>query len=226
MIELLGAAVGLGIVGLDPIGALVAIGALAGGTRDRVVVAFGVTVVSVTAAFGAALSLIVGTRLAEINWRVLDTGHGFWAAAEAAVGTLLLIWAARRLRRPQTQPAEPRANRGRLALIGTGVLFGIGAILDPTFVALVVLAGRQGSLIEASLAHLIWILVSQAPLVAIVGAVLTGNHAAMVNWFSAQRQRRSRTFSRIGIGLACVAGLVLLVDAGWWLVTGGFLIEP
>lgn len=225
MVELLGAAIGLAIVGLDPMGALVAIGALAGGARDRSVVAFGLTVIVVTAAFGTALSLLVGARLAEIDWRVLDTGHAFWATGEAAAGMALLAWALRRRHWPATAAAPAQRGQGGLALIGTGVLFGLGAIIDPTFVALVVLAGRQGSLIEAGVAHLMWILVSQAPLVVIVGAVLTGRHMATVIWFRSKAHRLRPVLTRIGLGLACVAGVVLLADAGWWFTTGDFLID-
>ena len=225
MVELLGTAIGLGVVGLDPVGALVAIGALAGGARDRAVVAFGVTVVLVTTVFGTALSLIVGVRLAEIDWRVLDAGHAFWAAGEAAAGAGLLAWGTRRVHRPATAAAPPQRGHSVLALLGTGVLFGVGAVLDPTFVALVVLAGRKGGLLEAGLAHLVWILVSQAPLVVILSAVLTGNHAAVVGRSRARWQQLRPAMARIGTGLALAAGVVLLVDGGWWFVTGGFLLE-
>ena len=52
MIELLLTALGLGLAGLDPAGALLAVGAL-GGARERHVAAYGLVALLGTAAFGA-----------------------------------------------------------------------------------------------------------------------------------------------------------------------------
>ena len=226
MIELMVAAIGLGIAGLDPVGALIAIGALSGGARARVVVAYGVTVISVTVMVGVVLSLTVGSRLATIDWRFLDAGYAFWALSEALVGLGLVVWAIRRMLFPVEHDDTPK-KRGisSLALLSTGTLVGVSAVFDPTFVATVVVAGRHGSVLDASLAHLIWILLSQAPLVFLTGAVLAGKHEPVIRRFQGWWQKARPVIARIGSGVALVTGTVLLADAGWWVFTDAFLVD-
>jgi hypothetical protein len=226
LIELLLTAIGLGIAGLDPIGALVAIGALGSGVRERFVIAYGLIGIVGTAALGTVLSLLVGTRLAEIDWSFLDSGDRFWAIGEAVVGAGLLAWAVRRIFRPAASDAEPKKHSaGEIALIATSVVFIISAVLDPTFVGLVMLAGRDGQVLDASLAHLAWILVSQSPLVLVTGAIATGKHGSFVVQFQKWWGKIRPAVAWVGTALAFVAGAVLLVDAGWWFFTDQFLLD-
>lgn len=224
--ELLIATIGLGIAGLDPIGALIAIGALSRGTRDRTVVAYGLVMIAVTVALGIVLSLTVGARLANIDWSFLDSGYQFWAIGEAIAGVALLVWGIRRILHPAGDASTPRDREpNAYALLGLGVVYGLSAVLDPTFVALVVLAGRDGTLLEAGLAHLLWILISQAPMVIVIVAIAMGKHEPVISWFQSWWQRMRPIMAHIGTGLALLAGFVLLVDAGWWFVTDEFLIQ-
>jgi cytochrome c biogenesis protein CcdA len=226
MVELLLAAIGLGVAGIDPVGALIAIGALSGGARERIVIAYGVTVIGVTVVLGVVLSLTVGSRLADTDWRFLDSGYEFWAYGEAVVGMGLAVWAIWRILSPAEGGDQQKKRGGSgLPLLGTGILFGLSSVSDPTFVATVVLAGRHGSVLDASLAHLIWILLSQVPLVFITGAVLAGRHEPVVRQFQRWWEKGRPVIARIGISMALVAGTLLLVDAGWWFFTGEFLFD-
>jgi hypothetical protein len=224
--ELLIAAIGLGIAGLDPLGGLIAIGALSGGARERAVVAYGLAVILVTAVFGTVLSLTVGPRLADIDWSFLDSGYEFWAVGEAIVGVGLLVWAIRRILSPVDETDKPK-KRGisTVALLGTGIVFGLSMITDPTYVAMVVLAGREGAVVDVSLAHTLWILVSQSPLVLITGAVLLGKHEVVTRRFQTWWEKVRPVVAKIGIGLAVIAGGGLVADAGWWFFTGEFLLD-
>src|SRR3712207_2331226 len=99
VIELLLAALGLGLAGLDPAGALVAAGALTGGARERHVAAYGLVSLLGTVAFGTALSLVVGPRVAGVDWGELASSPGA-ALVEAALGLGLVAWGIARVRRP------------------------------------------------------------------------------------------------------------------------------
>lgn len=226
MLELLIATIGLGIAGIDPIGALIAIGALSNGARERSVVIFGFAQILVTVALGVTLSLLVGTRLAEIDWTFLDAGDPIWAVGEAIVGIVLLVWAIRRVLWPAPQKSRPASRAVSVyALGGLGVLSGASAVLDPTFVALVVLAGRDGVLVNVTLAHLLWILISQLPLVVVMVAIMRGRHHTVISRLQAWWASFRPVMAKIGTIAALVVAIVLLVDAGWWFATGGFLIE-
>ena len=68
MAKLLLTAFALGLPSLDITAALLAVGALGAGARVRALMAFGCLCILGTIAFGTALSLIVGPRIAGIDW--------------------------------------------------------------------------------------------------------------------------------------------------------------
>lgn len=231
---LLLASLGLGVAGLDPTGALLAAAALAAGARPRAVVLFGASVLVLTAALGTVLSLTAGASLAGVDWTGSLPGGPVTAVLEALAGLLALGWAVARLRRradPAREEVAAEASRrggARLAsgagMVGAAVLFTAGAVLDPSFVGLVVLAGRGEPLAQVVAAHTTWSVVSQAPLLLLLVAVARGGHeraaALFARWWS-----RVRPLVRHLVTAALVLlGAGLLLDAGWFAATGSFLV--
>ncbi len=227
---LLLAALGLGLAGLDPAGALIAAAALAAGTRARPVVAFGVLVVVLTALLGTTLSLTVGAGLADVDWAGAVPGGPVTAVLEALAGLAALAWALVRLRRPPGDPSAeaPRrrtpGTRSGAGLLGVGVLFTAGAVLDPSYVGLVVLAGRGEPWWEVLAAHTTWSAVSQAPLLVLVVAVARGGHERATALFTRWWGRARPVVRHVVTGALAVVGLGLLLDAGWYAATGAFLV--
>ncbi len=224
-LELPLAAAALGVAGIDPAGMVLAIGALVAGARERGVVGFAAVVVLGTALLGTVLSVTVGQELRDVDWASFLPPDGPAAVIELVIAAALLAWAAVRLRRPDTRPPRPH-DRGRSGrgLLAVGLLFALSAPLDPTFVGLVVLAGRDGSTTAVAGAHLVWILVSQAPLVALTVAMLAGRHAGVVAWARRVLPRVRPLLARLGTAALALTGAVLALDAGWWVVTGRFLL--
>lgn len=228
MNSLLAAAAGLGLAGIDPAGALIAVGALARGAAPRAVISFAVAVVLGTAALGTALSLTVGQQLAEVDWGSLLPRGDLAAVIELVLAGALLAWAAVRVGHPRARPKRPRAQRGvgEAALVGWGLLFASSAVLDPTFVSLAVIAGRDEPLIAVAMAQATWIVISQAPLVGFAVATAFGAHdrvlATARNWWSrvGGRAKLALTFFLL------LAAAILAVDALTQLATGDFLIAP
>lgn len=229
-VALLIAALGLGLAGLDPAGALIAAAALAAGTQARPVVAFGVLVVVLTALLGTALSLTVGAGLADVDWAAAVPGGPVTAAVEALAGLGALVWALARWRRSPADPADEAPRRrspravGGAGLLGVGLLFTAGAALDPSYAGLVVLAGRGEPWWEVLAAHAVWSLVSQAPLVVLVVAVARGGHERAVALFTRWWGRARPLVRHLVTGALVVVGLGLLLDAGWYAATGTFLV--
>jgi hypothetical protein len=225
LIELLVVALGLGLAGLDPAGALVAAGALGGGARERHVAAYGLVALLGTVAFGATLSLTVGPRVAEIDWVALASLPAA-AVIEAVLGLGLVAWGVARALRPATRAPKPRSTRGTgpTALVAAGTLFALSAILDPTFVSLAVIAGRDGTFWSVVAAHSVWVLVSQAPLVLLLAAMAGGAHGRFVARFRSWWEKVRPAVGRLVTGAALLAGAFFLLDSGWWFVTGEFLV--
>jgi len=93
--KLLLTAFALGLASLDVTGALVAVGAMGAGARTRALLAFGCFSILGTVAFGTALSLIIGPRIAGIDWGMLrphdPTEDRVSAALQIVLGVGLLI---------------------------------------------------------------------------------------------------------------------------------------
>jgi len=225
MLGLVVTALGLGIAGVDPAGALIAISALAAGARDRHVVAFAAVSVLGTAALGVVLPLTVGQELGAVEWRGVLPPDRLAALVELLVAFGLLAWGVVRLRRTGARPPKPSTGRtGGTALVGLGAAFAASAVLDPTFVGLVVLAGRAGSVPGAVAAHLLWIIVSQVMLVVLAAAILLRRHDPVVAWFQRLLARIRPALAIAATGALLVAGAVLAADALWWFATERFLL--
>lgn len=226
MIELVLAALGLALAGLDPAGALIAAGALGGGARERNVAVYGLVMLLGTVAFGTALSLTIGPRIADIDWSLLVPADRTAALVETALGIGLVVWGIVRARRPATHAPKPRSPRGTslTALVAVGLLFALSAILDPTFVSLAVIAGRDGAFWSVVVAHSIWAFVSQTPLVLVLVAMVGGKHQRVVVWFRSWWARLRPVIGIVVTGAALLVGVSFLLDAGWWFVTGRFLV--
>ena len=225
MIELALAAFALGLAGIDPAGLVIAMTALGAGARERTVVAFALIVIVGTALLGTALTLTVGQRVQEFDWSSLLPPDWLGATVELVLAAGLLVWAAIRVRRPGARPPRPaRKSRSGAALVGAGVAFALSAPLDPTFLGLVVLAGRGEPAAAVASAHLIWILVSQLPLAAFTFALLLGRHGRAVAWLQDLLPRARPVLAKVGTGALALVGGVLAVDAVWWFVAGRFLL--
>jgi hypothetical protein len=230
VIKLLLTAFALGLASLDITATLVAVGALSAGARVRALVAFGCFCILGTVAFGTALSLIVGPRIEGIDWGMLlphnPTEDRLAAFVDIFLGVGLLIWGVVRIRRPDSGPPKPGTPRGLglISLAGTGMIFAFAAIADPTFVSLVVIAGRAEHYWSVVAAHSTWTLVSHIPLVLVLAFALIGENERIVTWVRTLWARIGPWMVRLVTGVVLLVGTFLLLDALWWFATGEFFI--
>src|SRR5215204_626526 len=119
VIKLLLTAFALGLASFDITGALLAVGALGVGARTRALVTFGGFCILGTVAFGTALSLIVGPRIAGIDWGMLlphdPTEDRVAAFVDVVLGVGLLTWGivhpkARHASAQAERPTRPRSD--------------------------------------------------------------------------------------------------------------------
>ena len=220
----------LGLASLDITGALLAVGALGAGARVRALLAFGGFCILGTVAFGTALSLIVGPRIEGIDWGMLlphaPTEDRVAAFVEVILGVGLLIWGIVRVRRPSTHPPKPSTPRGLglISLAGTGILFALAAIADPTFVSLVVIAGQAEHYWPVVAAHSTWTLVSHTPLVLVLALALGGENERVVTWVRNLWERISPLMVRLVTIAVLLMGALFLLDALWYYSTGELFI--
>lgn len=224
MIALLAAALGLGLAGLDPAGALVAVATLAAGARRRTVLVYGFVVLAGSSAMGVALSLTLGVRLRSFDLLGLLPRGGLAAVVELVLGIGLLGWAWWR-RRSVVREEERTGRSGLLPVLGLGLAYASLSLADPTFAGMVVLAGRGQAVVEVVLAHVVWSATSQLPLTVLLVAVAAGAHDGAVTWFRRGWVRVAPTLRRSVTVLLVVVGLLLLGDAGLFVLTGRFAVD-
>jgi hypothetical protein len=228
--KLLLTAFALGLASLDITGTLLAVGALGAGARVRALIAFGCFCILGTIAFGTALSLVVGPRISGIDRGMLlphnPTEDRVAAFVDIVLGMGLLIWGIVRILRPGTHPPKPSAPRalGLLSLAGAGMLFALAAIADPTFVSLVVIAGRAEIFWLVLAAHSTWTLVSHVPLILVLAFALSVDHERVVVRVQTLFARISPWMVRLITGVVLLVGFLLLLDAFWFYVTGDLFI--
>ena len=230
VIRLLLTAIALGLASLDVTGALAAVGALAAGARKRAILAFGGFTVLGTVAFGTALSLIVGPRISGFDWGNLlphDPTEDLVAAlVEVVLGVGLLAWGIVRALRPGAHPPKPTAPRGLgvISLAGAGLLFALAAIVDPTFVSLVVIAGRADRFWSVAAAHSTWTFVSHVPLVLVLAFALGGESERVVTTVRTWWAKIGPWMVRLVTIFVFLVALLLLLDAIWYFITGDLFL--
>lgn len=228
--KLLLTAFALGLASLDITGTLLAVGALGAGARTRALLTFGCFCILGTIAFGTALSLIVGPRISGIDWGMFlphtPTEDRVAAFVDIVLGAGLLIWGIVRLLRPGTHPPKPSVPRalGLLSLAGVGVLFALAAIADPTFVSLVVIAGRAELFWPVAAAHSTWTLVSHIPLVLVLAFALSGESERVVVLVRTLWAKIGPWMVRLVTIVVLLVGTFLVLDALRYYVAGEFLI--
>jgi MFS family permease len=226
MVQLLLTAFALGVASLDFTATVLALGALGAGARNRALLAFGCVCILGTLVFGTTLSLVIGTRLAGLDWSSLlphDPAEDLIAAiVEVLLGVGLVIWGIVRALRPTTTPPKPNVPRavGLMSLASVGILFALAAIIDPPFLSLVVIAGRAEHFWSVVAAHSTWVIVSHAPLILLLVLAVSTDHDLVVDRFQTWWTRIRPIIVRLVTGTVLLAGALLLLDAAWFFVTG------
>ena len=221
---MLGTALVLGIGGLDPTPALIAVAGLLVGASRRAVAALGLTVMIGAPMYGSILSLTIGDELSDVNWWVVVPKGQVGAIIGLAIGVVVLVFGVLRLVRPTREKTQHRHHATTVALVAAALTYVGSLVIDPTFVANTVLAGRAMRAGNAVLMQVAWVLLAQLPLLVL-----------LITIARLGRQRAARDFQRVWAkvrpvvrwvitGALLLVGLVLAADAGSWFVTGHFLL--
>lgn len=222
-----GAVLATAVGGFDPAPMIIMAAALGARLRHRHIMGASALLLAGTAAWGTALTLLVGPRLQSVGWWAL-VRHGAVAAwIELALGLVAggyAVWRAVARRRSRGRdPEEKPPATNPWALYVTALVFVAIVVLDLPFDVHVAAAATQ-PLVSAVLGWIAWALISQLPLTLLVLLTVAG-----------RQERFSRVTRRAWTALAPwvnllvtallgLAALVMLVDAGAFLGLGRFLI--
>lgn len=227
MIRRIVSAVGLGVLGIDPITALYILSMGLRREKKANITCFMASFVFFSIVPGAILSVLLGTKAVDLLTSLLpEDGSPFWAYFEFAVSVVILIWVIGRLVKKDGKQEEKAGIVDGTALkyIATGFGFAIAAYTDPTYYAAMLLGGETGHLLPALLLLALWLLVSQCPAMVVYGAVELNCLHKLVE--VVDRIKASSWMRRLKIVfyllLIVIAGLLIL-DSGWYLFRGSYL---
>lgn len=227
MADVLARVIGLGIAGIDPLGAALLVSAITAGARRTKVFAFAVSVF-ITSVLAGTLLTLLGNRLFEGSDDVLpSSSSSVWAYLELGAAALIAVWLIRSLRPASEPEAKPQTGIGRstIAMVLAGAAFTATSVLDPTFLATAAVVGPSDNIITTLLSFTAWTLISQIMLFALVVAFNFGAHQRAIDatqrWWNQNKKVLTALLKAAGI----FAVLALLVDAGWFLATDQYLYD-
>ncbi|MBC7564815.1 hypothetical protein H7100_01100 [Candidatus Saccharibacteria bacterium] len=222
--DLLLASIGLGILGIDIVGALILVAARSQGASRRSIVLFALIILFGTAAYGVILSVLLGEGINEFSEWALRIPAVFFKFFEILIILLLAVWIYIRL----TKRSKPRRANKLLriqkslskGLVFAGILFVLSAVLDPAFLALIAASGREGVLFDIIVAHIIWSFVGQIPLYALATAMIFKKEKYITVWFKKIWKKYESTSANVVTILIGVVALVITIDVIRYFIDG------
>lgn len=214
---------GLGMVGFDPLGAIIMLAFIAGGSRFFHTLVFTLVNWLVTVLVAVVVGLAFTAVAATLRSWAAAVPLWVWALAEVLAAAGLLVWAIVRLRRGPGAPSqrEPRpASVWTVGLVSAG--FALAAFVDPGYSGAIVVSATH-PIWETTIGMTLWFALTQSPLIVLCVAAGVGKTAAAGAWLQKMIGRMRRPIS-YGITALIIAVVVLLAaDALLLSLTGRFL---
>ncbi len=216
--------VGLGIAGLDPLGAVLLVSAITAGAGRTKVFTFAASVLATSVLTGTALA-IFGNRLFESSDADTSSSSPAWAYLEVGIALLIVVWLARSLMPSGTEPAPPRRDiaQSTPAIAAAGAAFTMTSVLDPTFLATAAVVGPSGNIVVALLSFALWTLISQILLFSLVAAFHFGVHERAVDATRRWWHRHEMLLTTLLKIAGLLVAIALLVDAGYYFATDTYI---
>ena len=212
--EEIGRVTALGLVGFDPVGAFLMLGAIGAGARRRSLTALVGGYLVTIIVFGAAASLLV-----RLGLTALDLGRYLPSARvlswlEIGAGVLVIVaaaYVARRSRRPQAPESARQVRMSVPALAGAGALLALSLAIDPGFVLVV---GYAATLPVGAVVPLIlyWGVLSQIAMMALYAGALLDSSGRAVRWLHSAFDKGRLWLRHHGAWLVLLLGLAIVVD--------------
>lgn len=220
----IGGVVGFGVAGLDPLGALMVVPALAAGARRRVVLLFFGTAWLTTVLTGIVLGESVQHVAAWLR-NLLTVPDPVRLTVQLVLATGLGLWAAHRwAHRNDPKPEKTKKPRlaGPVGMSLMGIFWGVTALTDPSFYGVATISTSMSSIVAVTAVFTGWFLISQAPLCLVVLALAAGRDSRPVQRALGFARRTARPAAYVMTALLAAASLFLLVNGSTYLATGTY----
>lgn len=214
--------VALGVAGFDPLGCLLMLALIAGGSRERHTLVFTGSQALVTIGVGVACAVVFRTNMHRLARFLYGVPLPVWGVLELVVAIGLMMWGVLRLRSHAVdERAEPRrASTATVAALGAG--FGLAAFVDPGYTGAILVSSREPIGVTV-LGMTIWFLITQTPLIVLALAALVGRLDLVHSAVERLVRRLQRPLAWAITGLILITALLLTVDATLFAATGSYV---
>lgn len=220
MLSTLLQSIGLGIAGIDPLGAVLLMTAIQAGIDRSKIIALILSTFLTTVIFGVVIALVGQQVVASI---IPSAESAIWAYLELAVAAVIGYW----LFLKWSGPPKAKQEKKQQAIDGdvwayllAGAAFSITSVLDPTFLAVAVVVADTKSMWISISAFTLWILISQFMLFGLFVAYLFGIHQRLIDQTQGLWEKYKRLFRQLLHVAAILAILLLVLDASYYFVNG------
>lgn len=212
---------GLGLAGIDPVGMMILITAMAAGLPKKQVYLYAALVFFGTALLGFALSAALGSSLSQLADSVNTISDTAWVYINLFLSLLLAGWGIRRVLAKEEKEEDGKSGKGIYAAAAFMVF---SALIDPTFIAVLALAGHSHNTAAALGYNFLWILLSQAPLFLLTASVSLNAHQKFISKFNSIYNRYKTRITHAITALIFLMALVFLIDLLYYLLGGIWLL--
>lgn len=214
--------IGLGIAGIDPVGAILLFSAIYSGAGRSKIIALTVSAFVATVAAGVMITLASSQLVAVADF---ESG-AIWAYLEIGVAILIGYWLIRGSKSDHgfEKKKEKQQSLGETipAYIFTGVVFAATAVIDPTFFATAVVIADTNDVFVSIIAFTIWTLISQFMLFGLFAAHLLGLDQRLINVTMGLWERHKPLLQGLLYVAGIFVGLLLLADASYYIINGSY----
>ncbi len=219
---MLGAALALGVAGLDPTPALIAVALILTGAGRRSISLLAWTVMVGGPLLGSVLALTVGSRVDDVDWLAILPRGQVAAIAGLAIGVILVVVGVVRIVRPAKEHDRDQHESGPRAALLAGAAYVAYLVIDPTFVAVTVLAGQTEPAWLAVAMECCWVLIAQLPLLGLLFAIHRVGRESAAEHFRRWWDKIKPVVRWVVTVALLVVGAAMVTDAVWWFGTGHF----
>lgn len=215
--------IGLGFLGIDPIAAILAASAMAAHAQKHKILLFTLSFLLGTTLMGVLLSLLGQNAIDYIQSFIPSDISPLWSILNLTVIAAIIVWLLIRFLR-RNAPKKPDKKRkslvgGSWQFIAAGLLFALSSLTDPTFYAVIVIAAGTHNVFAMAGLHLLWISISQLPLLIVVTAYYLNAHKNLLVYVDKAWKAHKQKAMLMLYAAAIILALVLLADTIVYMVS-------
>lgn len=217
--------IGLGILGIDPMTAIIVLSMGLKKDQKIKISAFVISFALFSILFGTIVSYIFGATAIDYLKSIIPKDDSIiWSIIELIILIIILPWLFKRIYGQKSKKEEEKDISGSIfSYILAGIIFAITSFTDPTYYATIILGSETNNLFLIILLITIWFLISQFMTIIVYIANELNFLNKIVNFVDKFKTKYQKTFNNIFNVILILIAIILIIDLGYCLIIGKYL---